>query len=156
MNIDSLIDQLRPMSQKIERRPRGDDSFWEITFPASADADYSFCAYVYEDGEAGVSAVRTGAEDDEYFWSVTFESPDFDSIEEIGKHLVDTVSRLLSHDTRIIQSKGLVNVGFDCAYSDNEGWHSVGGNAALRFSNLIIPKIDGKEKEYRASAVLSS
>jgi len=156
MNIDSLINQLRPFSERIERQPRGDDSFWVVTFPAAANADYRFCAYIYEDGEAGISAVRAGAKDNEYFWSVTFESPDFDSIEEIGQYLVDTVSRLLSHDTRIVQSVGLINVGFDCAYSDNDGWHSVGGSAALRASNFVFPKIDGKEKEYRSSAIRPS
>jgi hypothetical protein len=156
MNIDSLIDRLRPMSTKIEQQALGDESFWVVSFPASADADYRFCAYIYEDGEAGISAVRAGAEDDEYFWGVTFESPDFDSIEEIGQLLVDTVSRLLGHDTRILQSKGLINVGFECAYADDDGWHSVGGRAALRFSNFVFPKIAGQEKEYRASAVRPS
>lgn len=114
------------------------------------------CAHVYEDGEAGLSAVRSGAEDDEYFWNVSYELTDYDSIEEIGQLVVDTVSRLLSHDTRIIQSKGVINVGFDCSYADDDGWHSVGGNTALRFSNFEFPKIVGKEKEYRASAVRSS
>ncbi len=156
MNLDSVIDQLRPMSQKIDRRQRGNESWWVITFPASQDADYRFCAYVYDDGEAGISAVRTGAADREYFWGFTFEAPDFDSVEEIGPHLIDTVTCLLLHDTRIVQSVGSINVGFECAYLENAAWHSIGGNAALRFSNFVFPVIDGKEIEYRAPAIRSS
>ena len=156
MNIDSLIDQLRPMSRDIEKRPLEDGGYWLITFPTSPGSEYSFRAYVYEDGEASISAARAGAKDDEYFWGVTFESPDFDSTEEIGQYLVDFVLRLLTHDTRVVQSIGLINVGFECEYSDDDGWHSVGGCAALRFSNFVFPEIDGKEKEYRASAVKPS
>ena len=154
MNIDSLIDLLRPMSHDVEKRPLEDGSYWMITFPAAADADYSFCACLYEDGEATLSARRAGAGEDEYFWSISLEAPDFDSTEEIGQYVVDTVSRLLRHDTRIIQSKGLINVGFECAYADDDGWHSVGGNAALRFSNFVFPRIAGKQKAYRASAIV--
>lgn len=153
MNIDSLIDQLRPISRTIEKLLLGEESYWVVIFPASADADYGFRACIYEDGEASISAVRVGADDGEYFWSVVFESADFDSTKDIGRHFIDTVSRLLNHDTRIIQSVGLINVGFDCAYYDKEGWHSVGGCAALRFSNFVFPKITGKEKEYRAGAL---
>ncbi len=151
MNVDSLVERLRPISQNVKRQETGAESYWVVDFPAPENADYRFCAYIYEDGEAGISAIRTGAQDGEYFWSIAFESPDFDSIDDIGQRLVDTVSRLLNHDTRITQSIGLINVGFDCEYSDDQGWHSVGGNIALRFSNFAFPKIDGKEKEYRAS-----
>lgn len=156
MNMVSLIDQLRPMSEDIEKRPLEDGGYWLVTFPSSPGADYRFQAYVYEDGEASISAIRSGGNDDEYFWRVAFESPDFDSTEEIGQHLLDIVSRLLNHDTRIVQSNGLIKIGFECAYSDNAGWHSVGGHAALRFSNFVFPKIDGKEKEYRAPAAQPS
>jgi hypothetical protein len=49
MNIDSLIDQLRPISQTIEKLPLGEEFYWEVTFPASSGADYRFRACVYKE-----------------------------------------------------------------------------------------------------------
>lgn len=99
--MESLRDRLRPLAETIEELKAGDESYWKVYFPFVPGADYRFVAYVYEDGDACISARRNGAPDD-------------------------------------------------------EGWHSVGGCAALRFSNFRFPKIDGKEKEYRAPAVRAS
>ncbi|MGR9092257.1 MAG: hypothetical protein ACU85U_16940 [Gammaproteobacteria bacterium] len=154
MDIDTLVNRLRPLAQSVEQRPAGDEFWWDIRFPAVPGADYRFRACVYEDGDASVGANRIGAPEDEYFWYLAFEAVVYDEPEDLFKDVLEIVECLLSHDTRIIQSVNLVSVGFECLYADDNGWHSVGGNGALRLGfNSYLPKIDGKEKEYRAPAV---
>ena len=122
-------------------------------FPAVADAGYRFSAVVYDDGAVGITASRKGAEKREYFWNIAFEPSEFEAVEELDKRAASTVYTLLRYDSRIIQSSGLVNVGFDCEYLNGDEWQSVGSCAALRLSNFEFPRIQGKERIYHASAV---
>ena len=153
MDVDTLVNRLRPLAQSVEKRPAGDEFYWDICFPALSDADYGFRACVYEDGDAAVSAERNGAPEDEYFWYLAFEAVAYDKSKDLFKDVLETVSFLLSRDTRIVQSVGLINVGFTLQYADDNGWHSYGGNSALRLGfKSVLPRIDGKEKVYRAPA----
>lgn len=157
MNVDTLVNRLRPLAHSVKKRPAGDEFWWDIFFPAVPGADYRFRACVYEDGDATVGADRTGTPEDEYeyFWYLAFEAVVYDEPEDLSKDVLEIVSCLLSHDTRIIRSQNLISVGFECLYADDNGWHSVGGNGALRLGfKSVLPRIDGKKKEYQAPAVL--
>lgn len=147
-----MIDRFRSLAEDVDRKTVGDEPFWEFLFPAAADAEYRFSAFVYDDGAVGITASRKGAEKREYFWNIAFEPSEFEAVEELDKRAASTVSTLLRHDSRIIQSVGLVNVGFDCEYLNGKAWHSVGGCAALRFSNFEFPRIQGQQRAYHASA----
>lgn len=127
---------------------------WRLRFPAAADADYHFEAWVYDDGDVSLSAKRIDAGDDEYFWSLVAELPDPEEADANRRWLIETTERVLRNPTRILLQKSWLNISFHCVVDDGDGWQYLGGNGALRWGNFRFPAIEGKQREYRSGPLL--
>jgi hypothetical protein len=127
--------------------------YWVLEWPAAPNADYRFGAYVYADGEVNSFAKRIEASEDEYFWYISYERPDYDSIAILHKSFLDDLRPLLASCTRIKHQKGLLFGHFECEYRAGGEWSSIGGTSYLRFSNFNAPPVAGKVQEYQSGPV---
>lgn len=59
----ATLESWRGKSKFIE----SDGGYWEVSFPVSAGAEYSFSACIYTDGEVQIHAQRVDSTDQEYF-----------------------------------------------------------------------------------------
>lgn len=152
--MEQLVEKLRPLTTFAEKKQLADETAWRLRFISSPDADYYFFAWIYDDGDAWLGACRTESTEDEYFWSTNFELLVYDSQEELNQQLIDNVTLLLTHETQIVQTKGLINMGFFLVYHADGEWQSLGGNGGLRVGGFRFPPITGKEQVYQAPAAL--
>lgn len=121
-----------------------------IALPLAEGADYRFS--VHEDAncdERQISAsLANEASKDKYFWYMPLEFPDFhNSAEELAKCYLGTLLHLLTRQTRIIQTKGLLNWSFRCESLNGQNWEHVYGHLGLRIS-CKAPRIKGRKRVY--------
>lgn len=131
-----------------------DAEFQRFEFPIPADADYRFVVFVYSDGEAQICANRVGSDLHEYFWHMPKELPDYPSVADLHAELLEHLSDLLTHPTRIIQRTRWLSVSLDCEIEKGNSWLPVYGHSVFRGGNIAIPMIDGRQKTYLSPAVL--
>jgi hypothetical protein len=140
---------VRPVTQ----RTQGIDSK-RIDLPSAAGADYFFQLWI--EPEMQISAELTAPDSDvNYFWYRPFESAEFrDSMGALDAAFCETVEKLLTHETRIIQKNGWLNWHFKCEYRADDRWKRIYGHSALKLGGWKTPKIDGKTHIYHSTALL--
>jgi hypothetical protein len=149
-----LLDRLLPAfaAQPVTQRTQKIDST-RIDLPRAPGADYFF--RLYTEPEMQIHAALTAPSSDvNYFWYRPFESAEFhDSAEALEAAFCETLEKLLTHESRIIQKNGWLNWHFKCDYKSADGWKRVYRHSALKLGHWKVPHIDGRVRTYRASAL---
>jgi hypothetical protein len=153
--LNRLLGGRSPEIPTVKSLGNSENKFIRVDLPAAASAQYSFSLWFYEDREREISAQPLQQNDDhDYFWSRSFELAEFVGSEgDLVKAFCSELEVLLTHETRIVQRKGLLFWHFVCEYRDREKWKSVGSNSAFRFGNFKPPPIDGKRHVYQSGPV---
>jgi hypothetical protein len=132
--------------------PRSADFAVSIDLPAPSGADYSFELYFRPERQIHAKLI-SGAPSRPYFWYMPFEDAAFNnSVEKLDKAFIETVELLISHETRIMQKRGLLSHSFQCDYKAGSGWKRVFGVSCLR-TGFKPPEIAGGMYVYRSPAL---
>jgi hypothetical protein len=130
-------------------------SYFTFTFSPPPDGDYRFKLYLYKEGNMSIGAELVNQPNDyNYFWSRLIEQYSKRSIDDMQFEVIEVLNKILKHETRIIQKRGLLFWHFSCQYHDGGQLKSVGGNSTLRFPNVKVPYPKLSEKIYRSKALL--
>jgi hypothetical protein len=125
-----------------------------VDLPAPPEADYRFHLTLRPERQIHANPLHLG-EAHYYFWYRPFEEAEFgNSIEKLDGAFLETVERLVSHETRIVQKRGLLNHSFRCDYKSQGEWKRVYGHSALRFGGFVPPPIAGRKQIYYAPALI--
>jgi hypothetical protein len=150
-----LLARLLPdfVIQPVAQGAQGVDST-RIDLPAAAGADYFFQLWI--EPEMQISAeLAVAAADVNYFWYRPFESAEFrDSMEALESAFCETLEKLLTHETRIVQKNGWLNWHFKCEYKAADNWMRIYRHSALKLGGWKFPGIDGKVRVYHSSALV--
>jgi hypothetical protein len=131
-------------------------SYWRTSFGTAIGGDYGFSTYIYENGGASLSASRVEIEEDEYFWSHSYEMADFENDDELLNNLIGDVNIVLQSRTRVLQSKGLFLYSFSCEYLQDGKWRCLWKNSAFRLGGFRFPRAKQKVTEYSSPPLISS
>jgi len=125
-----------------------------IDLPSAAGADYFFQLWIEPEMQISAQLAVPGS-DVNYFWYRPFESAEFrDSTEALEAACCETLEKLLTHESRIIQKNGWLNWHFKCDYKTADGWKRIYRHSALRLGGWKVPRIDGKVRVYHSSALI--
>lgn len=113
--------------------------YWRTNFSVAADADYSFSACVYEEGGASLAASRVDTDEDEYFWARSYNRSEFEDTKVLLNTLVEDVSSVLQHSSRVVQTKGLLTYSFSCEYFRDGAWTCLHKTRASRLGGFRFP-----------------
>jgi hypothetical protein len=149
-----LLKRLIPdfVAQPVTERTLGMSST-KIDLPRAAEADYFFRLYTAPEMQihAELTAPRSNVN---YFWYRPFESAEFrDSTEALEAVFCETLEKLLTHESRIIQKNGWLNWHFKCDYRSADGWKRIYRHSALKLGGWKVPQIDGRVRTWRSSAL---
>jgi hypothetical protein len=125
----------------------------QINIPAAPGADYSF--WLLFQPERQIGAALIGADPARpYFWYMPFEDAAYNnSVEKLDGAFFETLELLISHETRIVQKRGLFFDSFRCEYKCSSGWQRVNGMAGLRMGGFKASRIAGRKRTYRSPAL---
>jgi hypothetical protein len=127
--------------------------YWKVTFNKAPESDYTFCAYIYEDGEVQIGAQRDGAPAKEYFWYKPYEEPDYSSIESMHAEFLSNLGLLLTHKTRIAHKKGIFSGSLEIEYESEGEWIYGGGTSYFKFGGFNPPPLNKKIMFYYSNEV---
>ena len=132
-------------------------NFEQFTFilPWPTEGDYRFIVDIHGEEEAWLSAVRRGAERNEYFWYHPFEDAAFPTPEALFQQLHRELRLVLENSTRITQTRGMFMWSFTCEYNTDRGWKELYTHGLLRWNNGV-PPISGKRHVYSAPPIAAS
>jgi hypothetical protein len=125
--------------------------------PTAPGADYFYRLWIDDYGERIISARLTAGQDARsLFWDSCFELAGFrDDVEKLEIAFCEMLEILLIHETRIVQTKGLLWWGFHCHYREGEVWKLVsGGSLSLRW--FKAPPIPGSRQTYSSAPISSA
>jgi hypothetical protein len=124
-----------------------------IELPTAPQADYRFVLHLQPEKQVSARLPQSDATH-YYFWYQPFEDAAFrNSAEKLDNAFIETVEKLVRHETRIRQKRGLLNHSFRCEYKSPKGWERVYGHSALRLGGFKVPPIAGREQVYRSAAL---
>jgi hypothetical protein len=126
----------------------------KIALPPATGADYFFQLYTEPEMQiyAQLTAQNSGVH---HFWYRPFESAEFrDSMEALEAAFCETLEKLLTHETRIIQKNGWLIWHFKCEYKTAGLWTRIPGVSYLKFGRWKTPKIVGKIRIYQSPALV--
>jgi hypothetical protein len=149
--IDATRALLRALLPTAPIEERGNSERLTFVLPWPAGGDYRIAATV-EGEEASLSAERRGATAGEYFWYHPFEDADFRGVGALYAAFHRELEILVSHPTRVIQSRRLLSWEFGCEYESTAGWQRLYGHAVMRW-NGGVPAIDGDRRVYSSPAL---
>jgi hypothetical protein len=139
---------------KIESDPK--HGWWDLRLPAPDGADYSFSLNGELGGERQISATpltKTGVHP-RRFWYSAMEMADFrNDASKLESLFHERLKGLLQHPTRIVESKGIILLGYKAEYEGERGWQSLGGVSYLGLG-FGIPLV-GKKRVYTSPPVAS-
>jgi hypothetical protein len=124
-----------------------------IELPAPVEAQYSFVLTFKPEKQISARLLNTGPAERPYFWYMPFEDGTFRNSLELDKAFVETLGLLVTHKTRIVQKRGLINHSFRCDYQTVSGWKRVFGLSALRVGGFRPPRISGRQQVYFSPAI---
>jgi hypothetical protein len=160
MEMDRIIEQLNRLLPNVKVQPNTDKadgiSSTTIELPAAPGSDYYFRLWM--EPEIQISALLIArSPDQKYFWYRPFESSEFrNSMVALEAAFCETVEKLLTHETRIIQKNGWLNWHFKCEYRDSsDRWNRIYGHSAFKLGGFKVPKISGRTRTYRSAALVS-
>jgi hypothetical protein len=147
--IEAVAERLRELKPQREDT----DKYTVFRLAPGKDAEYAFAVWVYEDGEPQLSASLTSSHDEHSFWYLPFELPDWPNAAARTEDFLAALHTVVSKRTRITQTRRLLSWSFDCEFDDCGVWKSIGGISFLRFSNFVIPKIEGRRRRYSSPSL---
>jgi hypothetical protein len=150
-----LLARLLPDSviQPVSERTQGIDSK-RIDLPSPAGADYFFQLWIEPEMQISAELAVPGS-DINYFWYRPFESAEFrNSTAALEAAFCQTLEKLLTHESRIIQKNGWLNWHFKCDYKTADGWKRIYRHSASKLGGWRFPQIDGRVRIYRSSALV--
>lgn len=154
---DDIVRRLRVRLPDLAMAPQRDVDFDTVLLPSAPGSDYQFVLMFADDNEASIEArlVGDGAHvaPDDYFWYSPFEELAFPSEEARADGIVEMVVLLLTHRTRIIQTRGVLFWSFKAEVESDGGWMPLLSHLALR-RFFSAPNIEGRRRVYQAHAAL--
>ena len=127
-------------------------------FPKLPTSEYHFEATVSED-DVQVEAVLSGQRDrpskESYFWYWPEDLLNEPADGQTVTAGLAMIRQLLTHETRIRQSRGWFFWNFRCEYREGDRWKHLSTTGSLR-GGIPVPAITGKQRLYVASAVIPS
>ena len=108
----------------------GKDGWWSVELPRPSSAAYQFSLHGGWGGERQISAQPVGIKsvNPKGFWYAAFELADFrGNASKLEQVFHERVKALMSCPTRIVESKGIVLLGYRCDYQTQAGWQRLGG-----------------------------
>jgi hypothetical protein len=133
--------------------PRASECAVSIDLPAAQGAEYSF--WILFEPERQIGATLVGGGDARLsFWYRPFEDAEFRfDTEKRDDAFFKTLESLISHETRIVQRRGLISNSFQCDFNDNGEWKRVFGVSSLRW--IATPPIGSRERVYSSPALMT-
>lgn len=126
-----------------------------VELPAPQGAEYQFVLTFQPEKQIHAKVLpRLGTQQNNYFWYRPFEeteSRDFN--EKVDARFIEAIEKLVRHETRIVQKRGLLTHSFRLDYGCPTGWKRVYGHAALRLGCLAAPSIVGRQRVYHSPAL---
>lgn len=126
-----------------------------VDFPRSPGAEYFFRVILTEN-DYSLAAVLTSDPEAHMFWHQSFERLGAESLDPVEEAFREFVVDVLSHESRIIQSRGLLFHRFTCEVLRGEVWERVGGRILALRTHVGVPRISGRGREYRAPALIAA
>jgi hypothetical protein len=124
-----------------------------IKLPVPPGAEYSFSLWFRPEKQIHANLVDADPARP-YFWYMPFEDAAFkNSVEQLDKAFVKKLELLVSHETRIVQKRGLLLHSFRCDYKASSGWNRVYRMAAMRLGHVKPPEIAGSQRIYHSPAL---
>jgi hypothetical protein len=125
-----------------------------VKLPPAPAADYQF-ELTFEP-ERQIHAQLLDASNQRIaFWYMPFEDAAFgDSPARLDEAFIQTLERLLSHETRIVQRRGLLTHSFTCEYRAIDEWKRISGISYLRW--FAAPRIKGRQHVYHSPSLTNS
>jgi len=125
----------------------------KIDLPPAAGADYFLQLLIEPEMQISAEPTVPGSEVN-YFWYRPFESAEFrDSAEALEAAFCETLEKLLTRESRIIQKNGWLNWHFQCDHRTADGWKRIYRHSALKLGGWRVPQIDGRVRTWRSSAL---
>ena len=127
-----------------------------VELPAPQGGEYQFILTLQPERQIHARLVRhLDTQRNNYFWYRPFEDAEFrGSIEKLDAAFIETIEKLVRHETRILQKRGLLNHSFRLEYKSSSGWKRVYGHSALRMGGFSAPMIAGRQRVYHSPALL--
>lgn len=134
----------------------GDVRSVRVELPAPPEAEYQFILTLQPERQIHARLLRyLDTQQRNYFWYRPFQDAEFrNSMEKLDAAFIETIEKLVRHQTRIVQKRGLLNHAFRLEYKSPTGWKCVYGHSALRLGGFSVPSIAGKERVYHSSAIV--
>lgn len=135
----------------------GKDGWWSAELPRPSSAAYQFSLHGGWGGGRQISAQPIGIKGvtPRSFWYAAFELAAFRSnASKLEQVFHERVKALMSSPTRIVESKGIVLLGYRCEYQTEAGWQRLGGVSYFGLG-FEIPFI-GKKRVFTSPPVASS
>ena len=154
--IHSHLPNFTPVIQAVKSSSRR-ENFGRLDLPAARGADYFFQVWLYEDMERQITAKLTADVDgdNKYFWHRPFdelvEQPG--SREDLINAFCETLEKLLTRKTRIVQRKGWLFWHFRCECWEGETWNLIYRHFAFRGGKFKVPQIGGRRRVYQSDPV---
>jgi hypothetical protein len=124
-----------------------------VELPAAPEADYRFVLFFQPERQIHARLLQSDLKH-YYFWYRPFEDAEFgNSVEKLDNAFNETIQKLVCHDTRVTQKRGLLSHSFRCEYKSLHGWERVSGNSTLRIGGFTVPPIAGRQQVYRSAAL---
>jgi len=142
----------------LEPRVRTDSGYGpsvSVALPVPPEAEYRFVLTLGPERQIHATLVSSPESKlKEYFWYRPFEDAEFkDRMEKLDAAFIDTIEKLVFHETRIVQKRGLLNHSFRLDYRSPRGWERVYSHWALRLAGISVPAIKGTQRIYHSPAL---
>jgi len=106
----------------------------------------------YSDGNANIGAHPVGADEDEYFFRLPYEPPDFDTAKALEDKVLSEFELLISNAVRIRRKRGLLLESFKAEVLLGSVVKEIHGASALRWG-FRFHDPGAKEVEYNAPSL---
>ena len=126
-----------------------------VELPAPQGAEYQFVLGFQPEKQIHARLLpHAGMEQNNYFWYRPFEETESrDLNDKVDAAFISTIERLVHHETRIIQKRGLLNHSFRLDYKSPSGWQRIYRHWAFRLGGFSVPSIPGRQRVYHSPAL---
>jgi len=139
----------------LETHSRSGISSVTVELPVPEGAEYQFVLSFQPEKQIHARLLRQhGTQRNNYFWYRPFEetqSRDFN--DKVDAAFVETIERLVHHETRIVQKRGLLNHSFRLDYKSPNGWQRIYRVWTFRLGGFSVPSIAGRQRVYHSPAL---
>ncbi len=126
-----------------------------LDLPGSPGADYFFRVILTEH-EYSLAAVLLSDPEAPMFWHQSFERLGAESLDLVEPGFRDFVVDVISHESRIIQHRGLLFHRFTCEVLRGEAWERVGGRILALRTRIRVPWTSARTQVYSAPPLVAA